>query len=465
MDLISLTLAQAADLVRRREVSAVELTQAHLERIPALDGRLNCFITLTPEAALQRARQADVELRQGEDRGPLHGLPLALKDLYETAGVRTTAGSKFFADHVPEQDSFAGGRLNAAGAVILGKLNMHEIALGVTNNNPHFGPCRNPWDLKRSPGGSSGGCGAALAAGLCLGALGSDTGGSIRIPASLCGVVGLKPTFGRVSGRGLVPLSWNLDHPGPMARRVRDVAILLQTIAAYDPEDPYSQNVPVPDYLVDLKAGVRGWRIALASDAHFTRADPEVLAAVRTAADTLAGLGARVEAVEVEGGWEAASANGLMATSDAAAFHLERLEAHPEDFGADVRQRLQTGAAYTSSEYVQARRTQSLARRQFQRFFERYDLLLTPATPVTAPPIEGPDAVEAARTLTRFSATFNLTGLPALALPCGFSSGGLPIGLQIVAPPWAEAALLRAAFAYEQATAWQLRQPELDLVV
>jgi aspartyl-tRNA(Asn)/glutamyl-tRNA(Gln) amidotransferase subunit A len=250
-----------------------------------------------------------------------------------------------------------------------------------------------------------------------------------------------------------------------LARRVRDVALLLQAIAGYDPEDPYSQNLPVPDYLADLEAGVRGWRIALASDAHFSRAEPEVLAAVQAAADIFAGLGAQVQAVDVEGGREAAFANGLMVTSDAAAFHRERLESHPEDFGADVRQRLQTGAAYTSGEYVLARRTQSLARRQFERFFESYDLLLTPATPIPAPPIEGPDAVEAARTLTRFTAAFNLTGLPALVLPCGFTTGSLPIGLQIVAPPWAEAALLRAAHAYEQAAEWCLKQPELNLGV
>jgi aspartyl-tRNA(Asn)/glutamyl-tRNA(Gln) amidotransferase subunit A len=234
--------------------------------------------------------------------------------------------------------------------------------------------------------------------------------------------------------------------------------LLLQAVAGYDPEDPYSQAVEVPDYLAELEAGVRGWRIALASDAHFTRAEPAVMSAVQQAADVFAGLGAEVEAVEIEGGREIAFANGLMVTSDAAAFHRERLETRPNDFGADVLQRLQTGAAYSSSEYILARRTQTLARSQFERFFERFDLLLAPATPIPAPPIEGPDAVEAARILTRFTAPFNLTGLPALVLPCGFP-GGLPVGLQLVARPWAEAALLRAAQAYEQATEWRLRQP------
>jgi aspartyl-tRNA(Asn)/glutamyl-tRNA(Gln) amidotransferase subunit A len=338
---------------------------------------------------------------------------------------------------------------------------MHEIALGVTNYNPHFGACHNPWQLDRTPGGSSGGSAAALAAGLCMGSLGSDTGGSIRIPAALCGVVGLKPTFGRVSLRGVVPLSWNLDHPGPLARSVQDVAYLLQAVAGFDPEDPASVEAPVPDYLAELQDGVHGWRIALARDAFFTQADPEVLAAVGATAQVFAGLGAQVSEVEIPNGLEAARANALMVTSDAAAFHRERLQGQPDGFGEDVRQRLETGAAYTSSEYILARRTQTEFRRQLERFFLDYDLLLTPATPNAAPPLEGPDAVEVARTLTRFTAPFNLSGLPALSLPCGFTSGGLPVGMQLVAAPWGEARLLRAAWAYEQATEWHLRWPEL----
>jgi aspartyl-tRNA(Asn)/glutamyl-tRNA(Gln) amidotransferase subunit A len=462
MNLTFLTLADAAGRLARRELSPVELAEACLERIDRLDGRLNCFITLTAEAALDRARQAEAEIRRGDLLGPLHGIPLALKDLYETAGVRTTAGSSFFREYVPAQDAAVVARLKAAGAVLLGKLNLHEIALGVTNNNPHFGACRNPWNLERVSGGSSGGSGAALAAGLCLGSLGSDTGGSIRIPASLCGVVGLKPTYGRTSLRGVFPLSWNLDHAGPMARRARDAAILLQAIAGYDPEDPASVDAPVDDYLGGIEAGVRGWRVALADDEFFTRADDEVLAAVRAAGQVFQALGARVETVEFPGGREAAVNNGLMVPCDGAAFHRERLESHPEGFGADVLQRLTAGAAVTSSEYVLARRAQSVFRRQFASFFAGYDLLLTPATPVAAPPITGPDAVEQARRLTRFTAPFNQSGLPALSLPCGFTREGLPVGLQIVGPPWGEARLLRAAHAYEQATEWHLRTPELD---
>jgi aspartyl-tRNA(Asn)/glutamyl-tRNA(Gln) amidotransferase subunit A len=469
MELTELTLSEAAGLIARREVSPLELTRAHLARIERLDPRLNCFITLTPETALQQAREAEARLHsleRGEATTPsqadlpaLFGLPLALKDLYDTKGVRTTAGSRFYAGYQPEADARTVQQLKAAGMVLLGKLNMHEIALGVTNDNPHYGACLNPWNPERTPGGSSGGSGAALAAELCLGSLGSDTGGSIRIPASLCGVVGLKPTYGRTSLRGVLPLSWNLDHAGPMARRVRDVAILLQVIAGYDPDDPASVDVPVDDYLARLEAGVRGWRVALASDEFFARADAEVLAAVRAAADLFTSLGAQVSEVLIPNGQEAAQANGLIVTSDAAAFHRQHLQTHPEDFGADVLQRLQTGAAYTSSEYILARRTQAVFHRQMERFFDNYDLLLTPTTPVSAPPLRGPDAVEQARLLTRFTAPFNLSGLPALSLPCGFTGTELPVGLQIVGAPWAEAAILRAGQAYESATDWHKRKP------
>jgi aspartyl-tRNA(Asn)/glutamyl-tRNA(Gln) amidotransferase subunit A len=338
---------------------------------------------------------------------------------------------------------------------------MHEIALGVTNVNPHFGACHNPWNEERIPGGSSGGSAAAVAAGLCLGSLGSDTGGSIRIPAALCGVVGLKPTYGRISLRGVIPLSWNLDHVGPLARDVLDAAILLQAAAGYDPADPYSVNAPVDDYLSQIEGDVHGWRVALASDPFFTQADDEVLTAVWEAARLFANLGARVEEVTLPNGREMAQANLTMVASDGAAFHRERLESQPQDFGADVLERLRYGLACSSLEYSFARRIQTLARHQFGRFFADFDILLTPTTPVTAPLIAGPNAVEQARLLTRFTAPFNLSGLPALSLPCGFSREGLPIGLQIIGPAWGEARLLRAARAYEQATEWHTRLPVL----
>ena len=461
MELITLTLAKAAALIRKREISSLELVQAYLERIERLNPRLNCFITLTADAATQRAREGEETLQKGAGRGALHGIPLALKDLFETRGVRTTAGSRSFANYLPEADCTVVEKLSAAGAVILGKLNMHEIALGVTNVNPHFGECHNPWNEERIPGGSSGGSAAAVAAGLCLGSLGSDTGGSIRIPAALCGVVGLKPTYGRISLRGVIPLSWNLDHVGPLARDVLDAAILLQAAAGYDPADPYSVNAPVDDYLSQIEGDVHGWRVALASDPFFTQADDEVLTAVWEAARLFANLGARVEEVTLPNGREMAQANLTMVASDGAAFHRERLESQPQDFGADVLERLRYGLACSSLEYSFARRIQTLARHQFGRFFADFDILLTPTTPVTAPLIAGPNAVEQARLLTRFTAPFNLSGLPALSLPCGFSREGLPIGLQIIGPAWGEARLLRAARAYEQATEWHTRLPVL----
>jgi aspartyl-tRNA(Asn)/glutamyl-tRNA(Gln) amidotransferase subunit A len=453
MELTSLNLHQAADMLKTGQISSVELTQAHLKRISQLDQRLNSFITLTPELALQQARQAEAEILQGNYRGALHGIPLALKDLYETQGIRTTAGSTFFADYFPEADAAVVQKLKEAGAVLLGKLNMHEIALGVTNENPHFGDCCNPWDLTRITGGSSGGNAAALVAGLCMGALGSDTGGSIRIPSSMCGVVGLKPTYGRVSLRGVIPLSWNLDHAGPMARCVQDVAILLRAIAGYDAQDAWCVDIPVGDYLSKPPQGVHGWRIALAANDYFTDAevvDRDVQDAVKQAAQVFENLGAYVEQVSFPNAREAAMTNGLMTPSDAAAFHHQRLADHPQGFGQDVLKRLQAGAACTSTEYSMARRMQTILRCQFNEFFSEYDLLLTPTTPITAPLRNSAEAFELPRLLTRFTAPFNLTGLPALSVPCGWSSEKLPIGLQIVGKAWAEAKVLTAGRLYEQ---------------
>ncbi len=461
--LTELSIEEAAALFDAGKLSPVELTQAYLQRIHEFNPQLNAFLTLLEDQALAAAHQAEGELRRGERRGPLHGIPYALKDLYETRQVRTTMGSRFFANNLPEKDAVVVERMSAAGAILLGKLNMHEIALGVTNQNPHFGDCANPWDLARISGGSSGGSGAALAAGLCLIALGSDTGGSIRIPASLCGILGLKPTYGRVSLRGVLPLSWNLDHAGPMARGVRDAALLLQAIAGYDPHDPASSAHSVPDYLANLDGGIQGWRVAWADDDFFRQADPSVLAAVSQAARVFESLGAQVEPAVVPGALEAARANGLMVVSDAAALHHERLLAEPDGFGEDVLRRLRRGMETTARDYILARRTQSVMRRQFELFLNPgeggYDLLLTPATPVTATTRLGLEADEQAAPLTRFTATFNLTGLPALVLPCGFDQSNLPIGLQIVAGPWREAELLRGAYAYEQATTWHTYRP------
>ncbi|MBN1535865.1 MAG: Asp-tRNA(Asn)/Glu-tRNA(Gln) amidotransferase subunit GatA [Anaerolineales bacterium] len=459
MDINSLTITQTSQLLDAGQISPLELLQAYLQRIEKIEPLINCFITQSPENALTQAKKCK---QAPKLLNPLCGIPVAIKDLFYTKDIRTTMGSRFYTEYLPEENARVIELLYGTGIVCVGKTNMHEIALGITNINPHYGVCRNPWDTERITGGSSGGSAAALAAGLCLAALGSDTGGSIRIPASLCGVVGLKPTYGRVSLTGVYPLSWSLDHAGPMARCVEDIAALLQIMAGYDAQDPVSVNIPVENYSSKIKQGVRNCRIALASDAHFSNAEEDVLNAVRDAARVFEQLGATVEEVDFPGGHEAATMNGLIVTNEASVVHARHMREHPDWFGEDVYERLQKGAAYTAQEYIQAKRAQATLRRQFEQFFSNYDILLTATTPITAPLIDQLDNVKQAPVLTRFTAPFNLTGLPALSLPCGFSVQGLPIGLQIVSQPWAETTIFRAAYAYQQATPWHLKHPDLD---
>ena len=450
-------LVGAARRVADGEVSPVELTSACLERIAGIDAQVNAFITVTADAAIEEARVAERARIRGEPGGPLAGVPIALKDLFDTSGVRTTAGSRFFAERVPDRDAAVVQKLRTAGAVLLGKLNMHEWALGVTNDNPHYGACRNPWALDRITGGSSGGSAAALAAGMCFGSLGSDTGGSIRIPASLCGVVGLKPTYGRVSLRGVVPLSWSLDHAGPMARRVSDVALLLEVIAGHDPADPGSAHVATDEYRTRLEDGISGWRIGVVADESLREIEPDVRARVRQAVDVLALAGARLETFAAPDLLDAARLNGLMTTADAETFHRERMERQPDDFGQDVLARLRRGAAYGATDYAHARRQQTILRRTFSSWFVEhggmFDAVVLPTTPCTAPRIAGLDAVATAPVLTRLTAPFNFTGLPAMSVPCGLTPEGLPVGLQIVGAPWAERRVLRVGRAYELASA------------
>lgn len=441
-------ISSALQAMRRGEISAAELSQACFRRIERLNPLTNAFITVTPDSLIPGPQSTKL---------PLYGIPVAIKDLYETAGILTTCGTPFFRDNIPLKDALAVEKLKEAGAVLVGKTNTHEIALGVTGVNPHYGAVKNPWDLARVSGGSSSGSAVAVAAGMCLAALGTDTGGSIRIPASLCGVVGLKPTFGRISLRGIFPLSWNLDHAGPLTLSVKDAAILLQILAGYDPLDPASADAPVDDYTDGLQGGVKGWKVALADGNYVAESDPQVLAAFDAAAKVFESLGAQIEKVNMDFLAEAAHANTLMILADAAAVHRERISNHPEIFGEDVRLRLQTGAASTSTEYVLARRTQTETRRRFEQLFAAYDVLLIPATPIAAPLIEGSDAIEQARRLTRFTSCFNLTGLPALCLPCGYTDSGLPIGLQVVSKAWAENKILRAGHAFEEATDWHTR--------
>ena len=454
----ALTISSTLELLQQQKISARELVEACSRQIQRLNPQLNAFITvLEPGEALA----AQVPASEERSAHLLRGIPIAIKDLFDTAGVRTTAGSKFFADHVPEEDAFVVEKLKQAGAVIMGKTNTHEIALGVTGDNPHFGTARNPWDPARVPGGSSSGSAIAVATGMALGALGTDTGGSIRIPASLCGVVGLKPTFGRVSLRGVFPLSWNLDHVGPLTKSVKDAALLLQLMAVYDPLDPASVKMLRGDYLNHLDDPVKGRKIAFATGKFIEMSDPEVLEMVRKTADIFQSFGCEVQEVDMSWLRDAALANKLMTQSDGAAVHRERLREHPEMFGEDIRRRLEDGANTSSTDYILARRTQTEMKKRFEQFFEEYDFVITPTTPIAAPTIEGHDAVEQAARLTRFTAPFNLTGLPALSVPCGFTKEGLPIGLQIVSRLWGEFKVLNLGHAFEQATEWHQRQPAI----
>ena len=452
------SLEDAVAALRARSIRAPELTDLALRRIAAREPELNAFITVTADAARDRAKQSDT-------RGTLAGAPIALKDLFDVAGVPTTGGSKLFAANVPAKDGEVARRLFDAGAIDLGKTNLHEWAFGVTNDNPHFGPTKNPWATERIPGGSSGGNAAALAAGMCFGAIGSDTGGSIRIPASLCGVVGLKPTYGRVSLRGAIPLAWSLDHAGPMARTVRDTALLLQVVAGYDPHDPVSVDVPVDEYLTDIESGVRGLRIGVLRGRFFTRLEanekpaPDVAAAVEGAIGVLATEGARCEEVELPRVDELRETQTVIIGTEAGAYHKERIAAHRDGYGADVAKRIDLGLTRTGPAYALARRTRDELRRAYAEALARWDAIVLPTTPITAPAREGQDAVAAAATLTAYTSAFNLTGLPAISLPCGFDRSGLPIGLQLVARPWSEARLLRVARTYERATSWSGRRP------
>ena len=413
IDTTSLTITQALEDKETR----LGLTQACYRQIERLNPSINAFITVIPPEQSSAGAQS---------KGALSKVPIAVKDLYETAGVRTTAGSLFFKDYIPEKDAVAVSRLKAAGADIVGKTSTHEIALGVTNINPHYGSPRNPWDTSRITGGSSGGSAAAVATGMCMAALGSDTGGSIRIPASLCGVVGLKPTYGRVSLRGVFPLSWNLDHAGPLTRSVKDAALLLQVLAGYDDEDPSSVNMPLADYSREIEAGIKDWRIALAVGDFVEISDAEVLAAVRVAARYFRYLGAQVEEVDISWLYEAALANGQIVQADGAAYHRERLEQHPELFGADVRGRLETGRDLSSGAYALARRKQVEFRRRSERFFRQYDALLLPSTPVPALSFDDiENSASQAPALTRFTAPFQFDRLTGPVAPLWFHQRGV----------------------------------------
>jgi len=459
------TATELLALLARRKVGVQELTQAFLDRIERIDARINSYITVTADAALRDARRLD---RSRGRRGALHGLPIGLKDLCATKGVRTTAGSKVLADWIPSYDASVVERCRAAGAVVLGKLNMHELAYGVTTNNPHYGPTRNPWNTDCVPGGSSGGSGAAVAASLCAAAIGTDTGGSIRIPAAACGVVGLKPTYGRVSRHGVVPLSWSLDHVGPLAKTVEDAALMLGVLAGHDDRDPTSSTRRVDNYRAALRRSPRGLKIGIPQEHFFDVISDEMRAAFDAAVATLKRLGVRVTPVSIPSLPLASVAELAIMMPEASAYHARALRSRPQDIGADVRAFLEMGRLVPASAMVAAQRLRARLAAECAAVFQRVDALAVPSMAVPAPRIEeatvtiGGVVIDVATGLSRNMMPFNLTGLPAIAVPCGRSSSGLPLGLQIAAAPFAEATVVRIAHAYEQATEWHAERPALD---
>jgi aspartyl-tRNA(Asn)/glutamyl-tRNA(Gln) amidotransferase subunit A len=460
-DLLQLGISDALTRIRTRALSPVELVRAYLARIEQCNPALNAYLTVLSESALAAATAAEQAVMNGAPLGPLHGIPIALKDNCDVAGVRLTAGTKFLREHVATTDSEVAACLQQAGAILLGKLHMHEWAIGATTRNPHFGPCRNPWDPQRIPGGSSGGSGAAVAADMTLAAIGTDTGGSVRIPAALNGVSGIRPTVGRVSIRGVVPVSWTFDTIGPMARRAEDVAHLLQVVAGYDPEEPTSVAVPVPDYLAGLRTGVKDLRIGLLGGHFLREPEPAVIAAVKKAAQVFVELGAQVEEIELMGAEDVIDRMSELILADAAAFHQSRMAERPQDFGQDVMTRLRRGASMTGVQYALARQEQRRWQRSIEQVLTRHDLLLAPTCGLGAPLIEESDGVETTRLLTRFTYPLNFAAVPVLSIPCGFTAEGLPVSMQIAARHWQEALVLRTAWAYQQATDWHLRRPKL----
>jgi aspartyl-tRNA(Asn)/glutamyl-tRNA(Gln) amidotransferase subunit A len=453
-DWTAMTLKQASDAIRTKKVSSVDLTRACLVRIEKLQPLLNACITVTGDQALAQARMLDGELQRGKWRGPFHGVPIALKDNIDTAGVRTTGAGQVFKDRVPTEDAEVARRLKNAGAVLLGKLNMHEMAYGGTSAVTYFGPVHNPWDPTLTPGGSSGGPGAAVAADLCFASIGTDTAGSIRIPASYCGIVGLKPTYGRVSIRGIIPVSWSLDHAGPMCKTVEDTAILLNLIAGYDSEDTTTVDVPVPDYVRALRVPTSKVRLGIPRKPYFDDLNQDVGTAVEAALAALAKLTAGMTDVNLPPPAE----SGPIIRAEAYTYHAPWITKTPELYDTPVRNAIQSGANVKVEAYANALRELARSRRDIRKVFGGVDLLVLPT--MADPPFK----VEVGLTRNvsaRNTLPFDVYGIPMISIPCGFTSAGLPIGLQIAGAPWAESNVLALAHAYERATEWHNRHPML----
>ena len=456
-----LTIAEAAELIRTRKLSPVEYTDALLERIMALDSQLNAFITLTADKARKQAREAEAAIAAGHYRSPLHGIPVGLKDIYNTKGILTSGGSKVAMSNVPTENATTTRMLEDAGMVLAGKLLLHEFAHGGPSFELPWPPSRNPWNLEHVTGGSSSGSGAALAAGLIPASLGSDTGGSVRNPATFCGIVGLKPTSGLVSRAGVIPNSYTLDHCGPMARTVEDCAILLKAIAGYDRRDPGSVRVEIPDYRGALGRGIKGLRIGVLR--HYWEEDmpahPDLRAAMEEAIRVFKVLGAKIEDCRTHPLQDSFGTKIIIGESEIYSIHHEDLRTRPGDFGRDFLGRILPACLFNAADYVQASRDQRRIIAETQPLYEKYDVLLT-AGLGPAPRFDSHRTMTFWQKRTDMFRPANLTGAPALVLPCGFSNG-LPMGMQLIGRPFDDAGVLRVGHAYQQATDWHTRHPRV----
>jgi aspartyl-tRNA(Asn)/glutamyl-tRNA(Gln) amidotransferase subunit A len=453
-DLAGLTLKQVSEMLRAKNVSPVELTEACLRRIEKYNPAFNAFITVTRDVALRSAHEAEMEIQRGRWRGPLHGVPIALKDNMDTAGIRTTGASELFENRIPDTDSEVARRLKNAGSVLLGKLNLHEFAYGGSSTVTHFGTMHNPWAPDHVTGGSSGGAGIAVAADLCYAALGTDTAGSVRMPSSHCGIVGLKPTYGLVSTRGVLPLSWTLDHVGPMCKSAEDAAVMMNVIAGYDELEPTSVDVPIPDYTRAMKLQTGKLRLAIARRPFFDNLDPEVASAVETALTLLRKMTAGTVDVELPAAGNAATLWG----AEAYAYHKPWITKSPEKYQPGTRAQLERSANANAAEYAQARRQLDVLRREIKKVFAKADLLIAPTMKIPPALLSAPGGGAAGG---NNNVAFDMYGLPSISVPCGFTTSGLPIGLQISGAHFGELNVLALAHAYEQATEWHKRNPVL----
>jgi aspartyl-tRNA(Asn)/glutamyl-tRNA(Gln) amidotransferase subunit A len=460
-----LTIEHLSPLIRRHKLSPVELTEFVLDRIPELQPRVNAFITITADRALASARQAEREIMKGKYRGALHGIPICLKDLFYTRGIRTTAGSRILRSFTPDEDACVVERLVLAGTVLVGKTNLHEFAFGATNVNPHYGAVHNPWVQGRISGGSSGGSAAAVVSGLAVASLGTDTGGSVRIPAAACGCVGLKPTYGRIPLHGVIPLATSLDHVGPISRSVVDAAIMLEAVSGPDPRDRTTASAPAESWAGRLDRNIRRMRIGVPKQYFFDRIQPEVRRRVLESLDQLEQLGGELREINLRSMSMTADLAAGITVAEALAYHWNWLQKRASDYGSDLRTRMQSSADMPAVAYLQAQRSRDTYRRRFLESMESVDVLASPTLPVTAPRIES-DEVKTGKSpedvrlaLLRLTRPGNLTGLPVISVPCGFTSEGLPVGLQLTGKPFEERTVLQAAYAFEQATEWHQKFP------